>query len=150
METSSHNSEVIHAGIYYPECSLKARLCVKGKAQLYAYLEDRGIAHRRCGKVIVATDEAQKSALTGIARQRVRNGVTDLEGVVLHTDSRALSCTQRPLQDSGLLPPGSWIHGLMTHSKSDAESSRLNFSSGMKCCEGVGLAGDHRGSVGAG
>ena len=61
-ETSSRNSEVIHAGLYYPSGSLKARLCVRGRAQLYPYLESHGVAHRRCGKLLVATSEAQRGA----------------------------------------------------------------------------------------
>lgn len=127
METSSHNSEVIHAGIYYPECSLKARLCVKGKAQLYAYLEDRGIAHRRCGKLIVATDEAQKAALAGIARQGIRNGVTDLEewsSTQIRARFPALNAS------AGLWSPSTGIldsHGLMSALKSDAESRQAEF-----------------------
>jgi L-2-hydroxyglutarate oxidase LhgO len=58
-ETSSHNSEVIHAGIYYPEGSLKARTCVEGKERLYRYLAERSIAHRRCGKLIAAATKEQ-------------------------------------------------------------------------------------------
>src|SRR6478672_12117904 len=63
METSSRNSEVIHAGLYYPTGSLKARFCVAGRDALYAYCEERGIGHRRCGKLIVATDDTQRAKL---------------------------------------------------------------------------------------
>jgi L-2-hydroxyglutarate oxidase LhgO len=76
--TSSRNSEVIHAGLYYPQGSLKARLCVQGRDQLYAYCSERGIGHQRCGKLIVATSEAQVAYLHGIMAQGVANGVSDL------------------------------------------------------------------------
>src|SRR5438876_6381151 len=76
--TSSRNSEVIHAGIYYPQGSLKASLCVAGKEQLYAYCEQRGIGHSRCGKLIVATSEAQVAQLHGIIAKAAANGVRDL------------------------------------------------------------------------
>src|SRR5881409_686408 len=59
-ETSSRNSEVIHAGIYYSQGSLKARFCVAGREMLYRYCSERSVPHRRCGKLIVATDEAQE------------------------------------------------------------------------------------------
>jgi L-2-hydroxyglutarate oxidase LhgO len=77
--TSARNSEVIHAGIYYPAGSLKARLCVEGRDRLYAYCAERSIAHQRCGKLIVATTEAQRDALPDIVRKAAAHGVHDLK-----------------------------------------------------------------------
>ena len=76
--TSSRNSEVIHAGIYYPADSLKARLCVEGKRLLYAYAKERGVPHRRCGKLIVATSQAEAAELDAIVAKGRANGVDDL------------------------------------------------------------------------
>jgi L-2-hydroxyglutarate oxidase LhgO len=76
--TSSRNSEVIHAGIYYPQGSLKARLCVEGKDLLYAYAAERGVPHRRCGKFIVATSAEQAGQLEAIRAKAAANGVDDL------------------------------------------------------------------------
>jgi len=76
--TSSRHSEVIHAGIYYPAGSLKAQLCVRGRELLYAYCAARGIDHRRCGKLIVATQPGQLADLERIAAAARRNGVEDL------------------------------------------------------------------------
>ena len=76
--TSSRNSEVIHAGIYYSAGSLKARLCVEGKTLLYAYCAERGIAHRRCGKLLVATSDDQLPQLQAIIDKAAANGVNDL------------------------------------------------------------------------
>ena len=76
--TSSRNSGVIHAGIYYRTGSLKARLCVKGRDQLYAYAAERGIPHRQCGKLIVATDEEQIPQLHEWQKVATQNGVTGM------------------------------------------------------------------------
>jgi len=76
--TSSRNSEVIHAGIYYPQGSLKAQLCVQGRHDLYRYAAERGVPHRRCGKLIVATSEAQVADLEAIAAKARANSVDDL------------------------------------------------------------------------
>lgn len=74
--TSSRNSEVVHAGIYYPKGSLKAQLCVAGRERLYSFCEEYGIPHRRCGKLIVATTESQLPQLESIAAAARGNGVT--------------------------------------------------------------------------
>ncbi len=87
--TSSRNSEVIHAGIYYPQGSLKAALCVQGKAMLYDYCEERDIGFKRCGKLIVATNEAQVAQLQGIIAKAVANGVYDLT-MLTREQARAL------------------------------------------------------------
>lgn len=80
-ETSSRNSEVIHAGLYYPPGSLRARLCVSGKEMLYRFCAENGIAHQRCGKLLVATTEAELPKLKAIADNAVKNGVDDLIGL---------------------------------------------------------------------
>ena len=77
-ETSSRNSEVIHAGIYYPQDSLKALMCVQGKELLYRFCEAHGVGYRRCGKVIVAVQEEQLATVRQYAMNAERNGVHDL------------------------------------------------------------------------
>ncbi len=76
--TSSRNSEVIHAGLYYEPGSLKARLCVSGRELLYAYCDSHGVAYRRCGKLLVATTQEQIPKLAAIETQARRNGVSSL------------------------------------------------------------------------
>jgi L-2-hydroxyglutarate oxidase LhgO len=76
--TSSRNSEVIHAGIYYPKGSLKARLCVAGRKALYAYCDAHGVPYRRCGKLIVAIGEEQRGALERVLATARGNGVDDI------------------------------------------------------------------------
>jgi L-2-hydroxyglutarate oxidase LhgO len=75
---SSRNSEVIHAGLYYPANSLKARFCVEGSERLYAYCGSRAVAHRRCGKLIVAAQGEEIGELERIADAAARNGVADV------------------------------------------------------------------------
>src|SRR6185437_955355 len=75
---SSRNSEVIHAGIYYPTGLIKTRLCVEGKAMLYAFADDFGVPHKRCGKLLVAVSEGEVGKLAALKAQAEANGVTDL------------------------------------------------------------------------
>lgn len=121
--TSSRNSEVIHAGLYYPAGSLKARLCVAGREQLYRYCADHGVPHARCGKLIAATSEAQIAALSEIAAAASANGAGQLirltaEGA--RALEPALRCT------AALLSPATGIvdsHALMLSLLGDAERS---------------------------
>lgn len=78
FHTSSRNSEVIHAGLYYPPGSLKARFCVAGRQALYGYCAERGVAHRRTGKLIIATRDEEIPGLEGILRNAAASGVDDL------------------------------------------------------------------------
>jgi L-2-hydroxyglutarate oxidase LhgO len=81
MHTSSRNSEVIHAGVYYPPGSLKARLCVRGKELLYAYCAARAVPHKRLGKLIVATQASEEDILNSYVAKAKANGVDDLHPV---------------------------------------------------------------------
>jgi L-2-hydroxyglutarate oxidase LhgO len=122
-ETSSRNSEVIHAGIYYPTDSLKARLCVAGKQLLYAYAEKKGIGCRRTGKSIVAIDESQEGKLSDIARQAARNGVDDLRWL----DKSELSRKEPQVRGvRALWSPSTGIvdaHALMLSLQADLEAA---------------------------
>lgn len=121
--TSSRNSEVIHAGIYYPQGSLKARLCVEGKELLYAYCAERGIGHRRCGKLIVATSQAQVAQLQGIRDKAEANGVNDL---VLLTREEARALEPQLECVAALHSPSTGIvdsHGLMLALQGDLENA---------------------------
>ncbi len=95
-ETSSRNSEVIHAGIYYKAGSLMAKTCVAGKKKLYAYCAERGVPHSNCGKLIVATSQAEAEQLEGIRQRAAVNGVDDLR-LISGAEARAiepmLTCT---------------------------------------------------------
>src|SRR5918912_4289633 len=76
---SGHNSGVLHSGIYYAPGSLKAKLCVQGQRELYAYCERKGIPYDRCGKVIVASNEAELPRLNNLMERGLANGVQGLE-----------------------------------------------------------------------
>jgi len=121
--TSSRNSEVIHAGIYYPRDSLKARACVAGRQRLYAYCASHGIPHRRCGKLIVAAEEAQTPELLAVRKKALENGVTDVVEIPAAEARRmepALQCV------AALLSPSTGIidsHALMLAYLGDAESA---------------------------
>jgi len=120
-ETSSRNSEVIHAGIYYPPGSLKARLCVAGKQTLYRYCVERGVDHRNCGKLIVATKESQLRDLEKIRAQAEANGVADLQRI----GPEEVAALEPEVRCVGaLLSPSTGIvdsHGLMLALLGDAE-----------------------------
>lgn len=88
-ETSSRNSEVIHAGIYYPAGSLMARACVAGKHRLYRYCAERGVPHSNCGKLIVATTEEEAGKLEGIRQRAAANGVSELH-LISRDEARAM------------------------------------------------------------
>jgi L-2-hydroxyglutarate oxidase LhgO len=120
---SSRNSEVIHAGLYYATGSLKARLCVMGKARLYAYCAERGIGHRRCGKLLVATDGAQLTQLHSLMVQAGRNGIHDL---TLLTGAQARTLEPALVCEAALLSPSTGIvdsHGLMVALQGDIENA---------------------------
>lgn len=121
--TSSRNSEVIHAGIYYPAGSLKAQLCVTGNQLIYAYCAERGINHRRCGKLIVATSPAQSDRLHAIARQAAANGV---DGLTLLNRSEALALEPQLDCVAALHSPTTGIldsHALMLSLQGDMEAA---------------------------
>jgi len=121
--TSSRNSEVIHAGIYYPQGSLKARLCVEGRRALYQYAQERALPHRRCGKLIVATAAAQVDQLESIAAKARANGVDDL---VLVTAALARAMEPELQCLAALHSPGTGIidsHALMLSLRGDLEAA---------------------------
>ncbi len=120
---SARNSEVVHAGLYNPPGSLKSRLCVRGARLLIDYCVQRGIAHRRCGKLLVATREADVGALESLAALARDNGV---EGLQRLTRTQAVALEPELACEAALLSPGSGIvdsHGLMTSLLADAQGA---------------------------
>ncbi|WP_405223828.1 NAD(P)/FAD-dependent oxidoreductase [Lentisalinibacter sediminis] len=121
--TSSRNSEVVHAGIYYPAGSLKAETCVTGREALYAYCEERGIPYRRLGKLIVAAREAELDLLDAYAASARANGVTDLRRIEVD-EIRELEPAVTAV--GGLFSPSTGIvdsHALMLALQADLEAA---------------------------
>lgn len=119
---SSRNSEVIHGGLYYPTGSLKARLCVRGKALLYAFLAERGVGHVQCGKWVVATDVSQMAYLHKLQEQARINGVPTewLDGAQAMAQEPELRCV------AALASPTTGLmdsHGLMVALQGDLEAA---------------------------
>ena len=138
--TSSRNSEVIHAGIYYAAGSLMARMCVAGKLALYDYCTDHGVPHKRCGKLIVATTAAESEKLAVIKQRAEANGVLDLQplsGVDARAMEPALNCV------AALLSPSTGIidsHAYMLALRGDAENAGAAFAfhAPMLCAKATG------------
>lgn len=130
METSSRNSEVIHAGLYYPAGSLKARLCLQSRDALYSYCNDHGVPYQRCGKLVVATSEAQLPKLSAIHAQAHANGCTEvtmLSAEEARSIEPALSCV------AALWSPNTGIldtHAYMLALQGDAENAGSLFAFG--------------------
>lgn len=120
--TSSRNSEVIHAGIYYPAGLIKARLCVEGKQRLYDFCAAYNVPHRRCGKLLVATSESERPKLDALRRQAEANGVTDLKPLA-GAEVRAMEPALNAV--AAMLSPSTGIidsHAYMLALQGDAEA----------------------------
>lgn len=121
-ETSARNSEVIHAGIYYPPGSLKARHCRRGRDMLYRFCDARGVGHRRCGKLIVATDADEAQRLAGIADHAAGNGVSDLRPLgraeLQRIEPQLSACAALQSPSTGIVDS----HGLMLALLGEAEA----------------------------
>jgi L-2-hydroxyglutarate oxidase LhgO len=121
--TSSRNSEVIHSGLYYEADSLKARLCVRGRSTLYRYCAERGIPHRQCGKLIVATSSGEDDDLARLLQRAQTNGVEGIE----HIGAARLKDLEPQIQGiEALFSPCTGIvdsHALMSSYKADAEAA---------------------------
>ncbi|TBR27449.1 MAG: FAD-dependent oxidoreductase, partial [Reyranella sp.] len=127
-ETSSRNSEVIHAGIYYPKGSLMARSCVAGRRMLYAYCGDHGVPHLNCGKLIVATNEAESGKLAEIKGRAEANGV---EGMRFLSAAEAMAMEPNLQCTAALFSPSTGIvdsHSYMLALQGDAESHGAMFA----------------------
>ena len=138
-EVSARNSEVIHAGIYYSAGSLRAKLCVEGRLRLHDYLQSHHIPHRHCGKLIVAGDEGQVSALEDIAARARANGVKDIAEL---TGAEAMRLEPALKAVAALLSPSTGIldaHAYMLALRGDVEDhgGAIAFGSTLTHAEAV-------------
>ncbi len=121
-EISSRNSEVVHAGLYYPPGSLRAKLCVEGKHALYCFCASHGVMHHRCSKLLVATDDSQLAKLEEIHRTAIANGVEDLE---ILTPAQVRTLEPEVACVAALLSPSTGVidsHGFMVAIEGEAQS----------------------------
>ncbi|MEM7191992.1 MAG: NAD(P)/FAD-dependent oxidoreductase [Pseudomonadota bacterium] len=123
LGTSSRNSEVIHAGLYYPKDSLRARFCVEGRRALYRYCADRGIAHHQCGKLVVASAPEEEAALAALYERALGNGVEEIEligaGQLSRLEPALNAKAALHSRTTGIVD----AHGLMLAFQGDAENA---------------------------
>ena len=142
QETSSRNSEVIHAGLYYPPGSLRAKFCVEGRRALYGYCEERGVPYSRCGKLVVAANDKEVPALEALHQRALANGVEEVELIDrprLEELEPALAGTQALHSGSTGIVDG---HALMLSYQGDAENAGA-----MVQCEAPVLGGSLEGGA---
>ena len=138
---SSRNSEVIHAGIYYPTGGLRHRLCVAGRRKLYAYAAAHGVAHKKCGKLIVATSPQEETQIASLHKRALENGV---EGMIPLTEKQAkdlepnLQCVAALLsEETGIVD----AHGLMLALEGDLETNGGGVAFNAPVLGGKSIAG---------
>jgi L-2-hydroxyglutarate oxidase LhgO len=139
--TSARNSEVIHGGMYYPHGSLKQRMCVEGRRKLYAYLAARGVAHRKCGKLIVATEAKEEAKIAALHVLSTANGV---ENCTLHTADEVRALEPNVACVSAMLSPETGIvdsHGYMLALLGEVEANGGALALNAPLLRGEVLAG---------
>lgn len=139
--TSARNSEVIHGGMYYPTGTLKHQMCVAGRRKFYTYLAERGVAHRKCGKLIVATEAKEEAKIAGIFKLAEENGV---ENCTLHSASEVAVLEPNVRCVSAMLSPETGIvdsHGYMLALLGEIESNGGALALNAPVIRGEVLAG---------
>ena len=145
---SSRNSEVIHAGMYYPTGSLRAKHCVRGRRMLYEFLASHGVPHKKVGKLIVATDEKQTAKIEGIAKQGEINGVEGLEflgGNAARAMEPALNCTAALLSsETGIIDSHAFMLALEGDLEDRGGMIAFNTQDRAARADGVRVGGELR------